>query len=80
MIEPTPPFTFGLTTLGVIHTIISLLALAAGVVAFVRDGRISRENSMENSTWSPLSLCVLPDLEFFNTVDSGNLMYSVYSH
>jgi hypothetical protein len=32
---------FGLTQLGVVHTIISLIAVAAGVVAFVRYGSIS---------------------------------------
>ena len=32
---------FDLTQLGVVHTIISLIAVAAGVVAFVRYGSIS---------------------------------------
>src|SRR5262245_42298138 len=32
---------FGLTQLGVVHTVISLVAFAAGVVAFARDGSIS---------------------------------------
>lgn len=32
---------FGLTTLGAVHTAISLIALAAGVVAFFRHGAIS---------------------------------------
>src|SRR5471030_664975 len=31
---------YGLTQLGVIHTLISLVAVAAGVAAFLRDGRI----------------------------------------
>ena len=32
---------FGLTTLGAVHTAISLIALAAGIAAFVRHGAIS---------------------------------------
>ena len=32
---------FGLTQLGVIHTAISLVAVAAGIIAFLRFGRIS---------------------------------------
>ena len=32
---------YGLTQLGVVHTIISLIAVAAGAIAFVRYGRIS---------------------------------------
>ncbi|USX24775.1 hypothetical protein NHH73_19410 [Oxalobacteraceae bacterium OTU3CINTB1] len=35
---------FGLTTLGVIHTLISLVAVGAGIVGFVRDKRIDLGN------------------------------------
>jgi uncharacterized membrane protein len=35
---------FGLTQLGVVHTAISLVAVAAGIVAFFRYGRISPSN------------------------------------
>ena len=35
---------FGLTTLGVIHTLISLIAVGAGIVGFVRDKRIDLGN------------------------------------
>ena len=35
---------FGLTTLGVIHTAISLVAVGAGIVGFVRDKRIDLGN------------------------------------
>jgi len=35
---------FGLTTLGVIHTLISLVAVGAGIVGFVRDKRIDLDN------------------------------------
>lgn len=34
---------FGLTPLGIIHTAISLVAVAAGIMAFVRYGRISTQ-------------------------------------
>ena len=37
---------FGLTSLGVVHTLISLVAVAAGVIAFVRDGRIVPTNTI----------------------------------
>src|SRR5258708_38526278 len=35
---------FGLTPLGIFHTVVSLVAVAAGAVAFIRDGKISWEN------------------------------------
>lgn len=37
---------FGLTTLGVIHTAISLVAVAAGAVALFRDGAIAPRNAL----------------------------------
>jgi len=37
---------YGLTTLGVIHTAISLVAVAAGLIAFVRDKQISPRNAI----------------------------------
>ena len=37
---------FGLTNLGVVHTLISLVAVAAGVVSFVRYGSISLRTSV----------------------------------
>ena len=37
---------FGLTQLGVIHTAISLVAVAAGIIAFLRFGRISPSNAV----------------------------------
>ena len=36
---------FGLTNLGVVHTLISLVAVAAGIVSFVRYGSISLRTS-----------------------------------
>src|SRR6266849_1921961 len=37
---------FGLTPLGVIHTAISLIAVAAGLIAFIRDKEISPRNML----------------------------------
>lgn len=37
---------FGLTTLGAIHTAISLVAVGAGLLALLRDGRISPRNRL----------------------------------
>jgi uncharacterized membrane protein len=37
---------FGLTSLGIIHTAISLVAVAAGLVALVRDRRITWDNGV----------------------------------
>jgi uncharacterized membrane protein len=35
---------FGLTSLGIFHTAISLIAVAAGAIALIRDGKITWEN------------------------------------
>ena len=37
---------FGLTNLGIVHTLISLVAVAAGAIALIRDGKITWENSI----------------------------------
>ena len=37
---------FGLTSLGLVHTAISLVAVAAGFVALCRDGRITPANRL----------------------------------
>jgi uncharacterized membrane protein len=37
---------FGLTPLGVFHTLISLLAVATGAIALIRSGKISWDNSL----------------------------------
>jgi len=37
---------FGLTSLGIVHTLISLVAVAAGTIALIRDGKISWDNNM----------------------------------
>jgi uncharacterized membrane protein len=37
---------FGLTPLGIFHTAIGLIAVAAGAIALIRDGKISWENSL----------------------------------
>jgi len=36
----------GMTPFGIFHTLISLVAVIAGVVSFVRDGRISSRNAL----------------------------------
>ena len=41
---------FGLTDLGVVHTLISLVAVAAGIVSFVRYGSISLRTPAGAST------------------------------
>jgi len=37
---------FGLTSLGIVHTIISLFAVAAGAIALIRDKKISWNNAI----------------------------------
>lgn len=37
---------FGLTALGVVHTLISLVAVVAGLVALLRDGRIAPRSAL----------------------------------
>jgi hypothetical protein len=37
---------FGLTSLGIIHTAISLVAVAAGLIALIRDGQITSGNRL----------------------------------
>jgi uncharacterized membrane protein len=50
---------FGLTNLGVVHTAISLLALAAAVVCFVRYGGIRLDSSAGRSYfWLTVLTCV----------------------
>ena len=42
----SPTVIFGLTSLGVFHTVISLIAVFTGAVALIRDGKISWDNSL----------------------------------
>jgi len=37
---------FGLTSLGIVHTLISLVAVAAGTILLIRDGKISWDNNI----------------------------------
>jgi uncharacterized membrane protein len=49
----------GLTTLGIIHTAISLVALAAGIVALVRDKEISPRNFVGKLyLWTTVLTCL----------------------
>jgi uncharacterized membrane protein len=51
--------TFGLTSLGIVHTIISLIAVAAGIIALVRDGRITYANSVGKwYVWTTALTCI----------------------
>ena len=50
---------FGLTSLGVVHTIISLVAVVAGVIALVRDKRISPDNRLgQIYLWTTVLTCL----------------------
>jgi uncharacterized membrane protein len=50
---------FGLTTLGAIHTAISLVALVAGIIAFVRDKEISPQTSLGKLyLWTTVLTCL----------------------
>jgi len=42
----SPTLIFGLTSLGVFHTLISLVAVATGAIALIRDGNISWNNAL----------------------------------
>jgi uncharacterized membrane protein len=42
----SPTLIFGLTSLGVFHTAISLVAVATGAISLIRDGKISWDNSL----------------------------------
>ena len=49
----------GLTNLGIIHTLISLVAVGAAIVAFIRDGRISSNNSLGVTYfWTTVLTCL----------------------
>jgi uncharacterized membrane protein len=50
---------FGLTTLGLVHTAISLVALVAGVAAFMRDKQISPGNRLgQVYLWATVLTCL----------------------
>lgn len=42
----SPTVFYGLTSLGVFHTLISLIALATGATALIREGKISWNNAL----------------------------------
>ena len=49
----------GLTTMGIIHTAISLVAVAAAVIAFFRDKEISPRNGLGKTyVWSTVLTCL----------------------
>lgn len=50
---------FGLTTLGAIHTAISLVAVAAGFIALARDKQISTKNTLgQVYLWTTVLTCL----------------------
>jgi len=50
---------FGLTSLGLVHTAISLVAVAAGFVALCRDGRITPANRLgQVYIWTTVLTCL----------------------
>lgn len=50
---------FGLTSLGVVHTAISLIAMAAGLIGFFRDGRIAPDNGVGRVyIWTTVLTCL----------------------
>ena len=50
---------FGLTPLGVVHTAISLVAVAAGLIALLRDGRITPGNTLGRVyIWTTVLTCL----------------------
>jgi uncharacterized membrane protein len=50
---------FGLTPLGAVHTAISLVAVAAGLIAFVRDKEISPRNGLgQIYLWATVLTCL----------------------
>lgn len=42
---------FGLTALGIVHTLISLVALAAGLIALLRNGAITLDGTLGKVYW-----------------------------
>ncbi len=50
---------FGLTSLGIVHTAISLVAVVAGVIALLRDGRITPTNTLGRVyLWTTVLTCL----------------------
>jgi uncharacterized membrane protein len=56
---------FGLTLLGIVHTAISLIAVAAGLVALIRDKQISVDNPVGRTYWIATVLTCLTSLGIF---------------
>jgi uncharacterized membrane protein len=50
---------YGLTSLGIVHTAISLIAVAAGLIALVRDGRITGADALGKTyVWTTVLTCL----------------------
>lgn len=55
----------GLTPLGTFHTAVSLIAVAAGIIAFVRDKQISTANLVGKTYWITTVITVLTGFGIF---------------
>jgi hypothetical protein len=50
---------YGLTPLGIFHTLISLVAVATGAIALIRDGKISWDNTLGKVyTYATIIVCL----------------------
>ncbi|MYM87789.1 hypothetical protein GTP91_11420 [Rugamonas sp. FT82W] len=50
---------FGLTSLGIIHTVISLIAVGAGIVGFLRDRRVDLDTGAGKIyLWTTVATCI----------------------
>src|SRR5690348_8721368 len=62
---------FGLTTLGAVHTLISLVALASGLWLLARDGQIASRNSLGRVYLAATALTALTALGIFRHGHAG---------
>ena len=63
---------FGLTSLGLVHTAISLLAVAAGLIALLRDGRITLRDGLGQTYAVTTALTCLTGFGIFQHGGFGN--------
>jgi len=56
---------FGLTALGIVHTLISLVALAAGLIALLRNGVITLDGAVGKAYWLTTFLTAVTGLGIF---------------
>lgn len=56
---------FGLTALGIVHTLISLVALAAGLIALLRNGAITLDGTLGKVYWLTTLVTAVTGLGIF---------------